>query len=61
MLDLHSATLDVIARDYKGNQECCTKMLEHWLATDPKPSWRKLLETIESLPLNNPYFAKLFS
>ena len=60
MLDLRSTTLDVIAYEYKGSQECCTKMLERWLTIDPKPSWGKLLETIESLPLNNPDFVKSF-
>lgn len=61
MLDLCSTTLDVIAHDHKGNQECCTKMLEHWLTADPKPNWGKLLETTESLSLNNPDFVKLLS
>jgi len=49
LLDLPTATLDIIEHDnhYKA-KPCCNTMLSKWLEMDTTASWRKLFHVIES-------------
>ena len=41
-------TLDVIREEYKDDvNKCCSEMFEKWLAEYFKPTWNKILHTLE--------------
>ena len=46
--------LGTIAANNKGNvATCCSKMLEVWLARDPKASWRQLIRALKEVELKH--------
>ena len=41
--------LDIIKADYgNDSKRCCVQMLWYWLKTNPKASWKQLLEALRS-------------
>jgi len=45
----HANELDTINVNNPGDvQKCCTQMFNHWLRTDSKASWTKLVEALRS-------------
>ena len=41
-----------IAKDEHEVEDCCTKLFNYWLDTDPDASWNKLLEALKNIKQN---------
>ena len=44
--------LDLIKKDYvNNNMQCCMEMFWYWLDSHPEASWRQLIDSLKSSPL----------
>ena len=58
-LDLSPDELDIIEADSNGVQECFTGVLRKWHSrTDPRPTWRAVIETLKKRAVGEPVLAK---
>jgi len=47
-LDLEDKLDEIQANKPSNTKECCTEMFKFWRRSDPKASWKKLIEALEA-------------